>query len=93
MSAFCGTITSSGQITSNGNFSCQYDSGQQKYTVDYNGNVNAGASLIVSATQQIPGLSYMLYPYTNGFTLQIFQDVNGVFTPVASSSNFIVKEL
>ena len=93
MSTYCGTITSSGQITSNGNFSCQYDSGQQKYTIDYNGNVNAGASLVVSPTQQIPGLSYMLYPYTNGFTLQVFQDVNGVFTPVASSSDFIVKEL
>ncbi|WP_420573192.1 hypothetical protein [Kordia sp.] len=93
MSTYCGTITSSGQITSNNNFSCQYDSGQQKYTVDYNGNVAAGASVVVSPTQQIPGLTYMLYPYTNGFTLQVFQDVNGVFTPVASSSDFIVKEL
>lgn len=93
MSGFCGTITSSGQITSNGNFSCQYDSGQQKYTIDYNGNVNAGAAVVVSPTLQIPGLTYMLNPYTNGFTLQVFQYSNGTFVPVASSSNFIIKEL
>lgn len=93
MSTYCGTVTSSGQITSNNNFSCMYDSGQQKYTIDYNNNVSAGAAVVVSPTQQIPGLTYMLYSYTNGFTLQVFQDVNGVFTPVASSFNFIIKEL
>ncbi|MCH2196240.1 hypothetical protein [Kordia sp.] len=93
MSAFCGTITSSSQSTSNGNFSYKYDSGQQKYTVDYNGNVNAGAAVVVSPTQQIPVLTYMLPTYTNGFTLQVFQDARGELTPATSGSSFIEKDL
>ncbi|WP_046757242.1 hypothetical protein [Kordia jejudonensis] len=93
MSIFCGSVASNGQIISNNNFSCQYDSGQQKYTISYNGNVNDGASVVVSQTLQIPGLSYILYSYNNGFTMQVFQVVDGVYTPVASGFNFIVDEL
>ena len=92
MSTYCGTVTSSGQITSNNNFSCQYDSNQKKSTVSYNNNVT-NPVVIVSPTLQALGLTYMLYSYSGGFTMQIFQNVSGTQTPVASSFNFIVSEI
>lgn len=92
MSNLCGTVSSNGQITSNGNFSCQYDSNQKKYTIDYNGNTNNPIP-VISQTLMAPGLSYMLNPYSGGFTVQVFSNQNGVFTPVASGFNFIVGQL
>lgn len=93
MSTYCGTVTTSGQITSNNNFSCQYDSGQQKYTIDYNGHVTNPVVVVSLTLQGAIGLTYMLYSYTGGFTMQVFQDVSGTQTPIASSFNFIVSEL
>jgi hypothetical protein len=92
MSTYCGLVTTSGQITSNNNFSCQYDSNQKKYTVSYNGNVT-NPVVVVSPTLQALGLTYMLYSYTSGFTMQVFQDVSGTQTPIASGFNFIVSEI
>lgn len=92
MSTYCGSVSSDGMITSNNNFSCQYDSGQKKSTVSYNGNVT-NPSVVVSPTLQTLGLSYMLYSYSGGFTMQVFQNVSGTYTPVASSFNFIVSEI
>jgi len=92
MSTYCGTVSTSGQIVSNNNFSCQYDSNQKKATVSYNGNVT-NPVVVVSPTLQALGLTYMLYSYTGGFTMQVFQNVSGTETPVASSFNFIVSEI
>ncbi len=94
MSNYGGIVSSNGVLDAdNGKFTCNYDSGQQKYTIDYNGKVSGESAVIASPTLQVPGLSYMLYSYTGGFTMQIFQPINGVYTPVASSFNFIVKEV
>ncbi|QHI34835.1 hypothetical protein IMCC3317_01790 [Kordia antarctica] len=94
MSTYCGTIASDGQITcTKSKFSCAYDSDQKKYTVDYNGHVESPNMAVVSPTLQTPGLSNILYTYTGGFTVQVFQNVDGVYTPVSSSVNFIVKEI
>lgn len=94
MSNFGGIVSSNGSLDAdNGKFTCQYDQGQQKYTIAYNGKVSGESAVIASPTLQVPGLSYMLYSYTGGFTMQVFQDINGVYTPVASSFNFIVKEV
>lgn len=92
MPNLCGTVSSNGQITSNGNFSCQYDSNQKKYTIDYNGNTSNPIP-VISPTLMTLGLSYMLNPYGGGFTVQVFSTQNGVFTPVASGFNFIVGQL
>ena len=92
MSVFSGNVQANGQITSNGNFSCQYDPGQQKYTIDYNGHTTNPVP-VVSPTLMSPGLSYMLYPYSGGFTMQVFRTENGVYTPVQSGFNFIVGEI
>jgi hypothetical protein len=93
MSAFCGTVDSDGLIISNGNFACQYDSGKQKYTISYNGNVNSGAAVVISLIQEDPGISYTLDAYSNGFKLQVYREASGAYTAIACKFNFIVMEL
>ncbi|MFK7747923.1 MAG: hypothetical protein AB8B65_06020 [Kordia sp.] len=94
MSNFGGVVSSNGVMDAdNSKFTIQYDSNQQKYTIAYNGKVSGESAVVASPTLQTPGLSYMLYSYTGGFTMQVFQTIDGVYTPVASSFNFIVKEV
>lgn len=88
MSILCGFVTPDGTITSNGNFSCTYDAGQQKYTIDYNGNAVNPVPVISSTIQSI-GVTTSFYPYTGGFTFQAF--VNNV--PMAGGFNFVVGQI
>jgi hypothetical protein len=92
MSTFCGTVSTDGQIISDGNFSCKYDSGQKKATISYNGNVT-NLVVVVSPTLQAPGLSNIIYSYSGRLTMLVFQNVSRTITPVASSFNFIVKDM
>jgi len=92
MSIKCGTVASDGKITSNGNFSCRYESDQQIYTIAYNGHVTNPVP-VVSQTLMVPGLSYMLNPYSGGFTFQAFRVIDGVYTPVASGFDFVVGQI
>lgn len=88
----CGTVTSSGQITSNGNFTCRWDGGNNTYNIEYAGAVTHPVP-VVSLTGMDPTLTYMLNAYTGGFSLYVFKDVNGTPTPTQSSFNFIVAEI
>lgn len=88
----CATVTAQGQITSNGNFSCQWDANNSAYVIDYNGSVTNPVP-VVSLTGQNPTLSYMLNAYSSGFRLYVFMDQNGTATPTQSSFNFIVAEI
>jgi hypothetical protein len=94
MSVKCGTVTSDGKITSNGNFSCQYDESQQKYTIAYNDHVTNPVP-VVSLTYMATGLTSMLNSYSGGFTLQVFQPEGsqGAVYPIACSFNFIIGEI
>ncbi len=87
LNGYCGTVTQDGQITSNGNFSCQYTGAE--YTIDYNGNVTNPVP-VVSLTGQQPGMTYVLNTYSGGFKLYIYAS-NGA--PTASSFDFIVAEI
>ncbi|MFT5891892.1 MAG: hypothetical protein ACI9Y7_001999 [Dokdonia sp.] len=87
LSGYCGTVTQDGQITSNGNFSCQYTGAE--YTIDYNGNVTNPVP-VVSLTGQQPGMTYVLNAYSGGFKLYIY---TSAIVPIASSFDFIVGEI
>lgn len=87
----CGTVSASGQIVSNGNFSCTYTN-TNTYTVSYNGNVNNPVP-VVSLVNQNPTAMYVLNAYSGGFTLYVYIDNGGTPTPAASNFNFIVAEI
>jgi len=87
MSGYCGTVTQDGQIVSNGNFSCYFES--NIYTIDYLGACTNPVP-VVSLTSQMPGLIFLLNAYSGGFKLYVY-DSN--FVPATSSFNFIVAEI
>lgn len=87
MYGYCGSVTQDGQITSNGNYSCQYSGNE--YTISYNGSPSDPIP-VVSLTGPTPGMTYVLNAYTGGFKLYVY-DSNLV--PVATSFTFIVAKL
>lgn len=93
LKGFCGQVDSEGFITSNNNDKCTFQSEQKQYTISYGNSPVTNPVPLVSLTTLIPGLSYMLNPYSSGFQLQAFQNIDGVETPVAVSFNYIVAKI
>ena len=88
----CATVTQSGQITSNGNFSCQMDSSGTQYTIDYNGSV-VNPVPVVSLTGQDPTLTFVLNAYTSGCKVYVYQQTPNGPVPAPSSFDLIVASI
>jgi len=86
---YCGQVTENGQITSNGNFSCNLVS---EYTIDYNGNC-VNPVPVIALTSQNPMLTYVLNAYSGGFKLYIYEQTANGPVPSKSSFNFVVGEI
>jgi len=89
MNGYCGSVTSSGQITSNGNLSCQHDTGSGIYTLSYGDDVTNPVP-VASNTTVAPDITFCLNVYSSGFKLYAF---NNEGIPVDISFDFIVAEM
>ncbi|MFK7785239.1 MAG: hypothetical protein AB8B56_08985 [Crocinitomicaceae bacterium] len=92
LSGACATVSESGQITSNGNFSCQMDGGGTQYVIDYNNSV-VNPVPVVSLTSPDPTLTYVLNTYVSGCRIYIYQLTSNGPVPASSSFDLIVGSM
>ena len=86
----CATVSASGQITSNSNWSCTFSGSE--YTIDYNGTMTNPVP-VVSLTAQDPTLTFVLNAYSGGCKVYVYQLTSNGPVPATSSFDLIVAEI
>ena len=85
-----GWVTDEGYITSNGNFTCRFDSNSATYKVGYLGHIS-NAIPVISLTDNSDAIVYELTRDSDGFTVKTYDPSNNNAVPCGF--DFIVAAL
>lgn len=88
INGYSGWVNSDGLITSNGNFTCQFDQDSMTYSVNYQGHIS-NAIPVISLTGNTDSVCYDLETTSGGFSVTAYADG----TKVEAAFNFIVTAL
>lgn len=86
-----GTVSNSGQITSNGNFTCQYND-DGLYEVGYSAGLTNPVPVISLVGNSNPK-SYTLETSTDGFSLQVWKLESSGWKKSKCAFDFIVAQI